>query len=147
VNENEISRIAAAISDLRPDWPAASLRTLMKNPELKSRPRRDVAVALAWIACEADSKTPKRVLEAGPWWRAAAVENPSTAKGPPKAEEACPIHGGFRDRCSGCAADRLVDDTTTRPAPTRTGPPDTWRQARQALHAAPTTTTTEEQPA
>lgn len=133
MNENEISRIAAAISDLRPDWPAASIRTLLKSPELKNKPRRDVAVALTWVACEADTKTPKRVLEAGPWWRAAAVEAPATANRPPKADEACPTHGGYRDNCPGCAADRLVGDQTTRPAPARLGPTDEFRQARAAL--------------
>jgi hypothetical protein len=74
MNEVEISRIAAAISDLRPDWPAAPIRSLLNRPELKNRPRRDVAVALTWVACEADTKTPARVIEAGPWWRAAALE-------------------------------------------------------------------------
>jgi hypothetical protein len=78
MNEVEISRIAAAISDLRPDWPAASIRSLLNRPELKNRLRRDVAVALTWVACEADTKTPARVIEAGPWWRAAAVEGDVT---------------------------------------------------------------------
>src|SRR5690349_10527813 len=77
MNEVEISRIAAAISDLRPDWPAASIRSLLGRPELKNKPRRDVAVALTWVACEADSKTPARVIEAGPWWRAAALDGGS----------------------------------------------------------------------
>ena len=122
MNENEISRIAAAISDLRPDWPAASIRTLLKSPELKSKPRRDVAVALTWVACEVDTKTPKRVLESGPWWRAAAVENPGTTIArPPKADEVCPSHpASHRDNCAGCAADRLAGtESPTRP----TGPP------------------------
>lgn len=78
MNENEISRIAAAISDLRPDWPAASIRSLLKRPELKNKPRRDVAVALVWVACEADTKTPARVIEAGPWWKAANAESAGT---------------------------------------------------------------------
>lgn len=78
MNENEISRIAAAISDLRPDWPAASIRSLLHKPELRNKPRRDVAVALAWVACEPDTKTPARVIEAGPWWRAAAADGTET---------------------------------------------------------------------
>ena len=72
MNEVEISRIAAAISDLRPDWPAASIRSLLNRPELKNKPRRDVAVALTWVACERETKTPARVIEAGPWWTAAS---------------------------------------------------------------------------
>ena len=74
MNPHEAERIAAAIHQLRPDWPAASIRTLLGKPELTNRPRRDVAVALAWIACEVDTKTPARVLSAGPWWQAAGVE-------------------------------------------------------------------------
>lgn len=74
MNEVEISRIAAAISDLRPDWPAASIRSLLNRPELKNKPRRDVAVALTWVACEVETKTPARVIEQGPWWQAAASE-------------------------------------------------------------------------
>ena len=100
MNENEISRIAAAISDLRPDWPAASLRTLLHSPELKNRPRRDVAVAMAWIACDSETKTPKRVLEAGPWWKAACVETPeAVGVRPPKRDEACLTCGRHLERC------------------------------------------------
>jgi hypothetical protein len=71
MNHNEAMRIAAATNQLRPDWPVASLVTLLARPELANRPRRDVAVALTWVACDAESKTPARVLEAGPWWKAA----------------------------------------------------------------------------
>lgn len=73
MNTHEIERIAAAMNQLRPDWPTSSLRTLITK-SLADRPRRDVAVALAWIACESGTATPARVLEAGPWWKAAAVE-------------------------------------------------------------------------
>lgn len=66
-------RIAAAVNMLRPDWPAASLRTLLDKPELRNRPARDVAVALTWVACDPRSQTPARVLLAGVWWRAAGV--------------------------------------------------------------------------
>ena len=78
MTEVKPSRTAAAISALRPDWPAASSRSLLTRPELKNKPRRDVAVALTWVACERDTKTPARVIEAGPWWRAAAVEGDTT---------------------------------------------------------------------
>src|SRR5690606_16846987 len=74
MNQHEIDRIAAAMNQLRPDWPTKQLQTLLSNPALATRPRRDVCVALAWVACETNSSSPYRVLEAGPWWRAAAVE-------------------------------------------------------------------------
>lgn len=73
MNDHEADRIAAAMNQLRPDWPTSSVRTLIRK-HLMERPRRDVAVALAWIACEANTSTPARVIEQGPWWRAVAVE-------------------------------------------------------------------------
>lgn len=77
MNEHEIERIAAAVHAMRPDWPAGSLRTFIAK-NLADKPRRDVAVAFAWVACEANTAKPARVLEAGPWWRAAAVEGDVT---------------------------------------------------------------------
>ena len=98
MNEHEIDRLASAFHVLRPDWPHASLRTfLAKN--LANRPRRDVAVALAWIACESNTATPARVLEAGPWWRAAAVDGsgPVSQSGKTVGREADP-----REVCGIC---------------------------------------------
>jgi hypothetical protein len=91
MNENEIDRIAAAANALRPDWPIGSLRTLLNKPELVNRPRRDMAVALAWVACDSQTKTPARVLEAGPWWQ--AVADPANG-GAPR------VH--WLDRCYVC---------------------------------------------
>jgi hypothetical protein len=73
MNEHEIERIADAMHHARPDWPVKQLRTLISE-KLADRPRRDVFVALAWVACEPATASPYRVLEAGPWWKAAAVE-------------------------------------------------------------------------
>ncbi len=73
MNDHEAERIACSIHALRPDWPTASLLTLIKS-KLIDRPRRDVTVALAWVACDSTTATPARVLENGPWWQAAAVE-------------------------------------------------------------------------
>ncbi len=52
MNDHEIERIAAAMNMLRPDWPKAQLKTLLKDERITDRPRRDVSVALAWVACE-----------------------------------------------------------------------------------------------
>jgi hypothetical protein len=73
MNDHEAQRIAAAMHELRPDWPASSLLTLIRK-HLIGKPRRDVTVALAWVACESGTATPARVLEAGPWWRAVGVD-------------------------------------------------------------------------
>ena len=109
MNAHEIERIADAMHHLRPDWPAKQLRTLLSSPQLSDRPRRDVCVALAWVACESGTANPYRVLEAGPWWRAAAVDGVTTA-GPDKTtpDQRCGICGKRRDRCE--SAPRYADD-------------------------------------
>ena len=88
MNDNEKDRIAAMANALRPDWPRNSLRSLLDRPELAHRTRRDMAVALAWVACDSKTKTPARVIEAGPWWNATNAEGSATPR-PPKREEAC----------------------------------------------------------
>ena len=96
MNDHEAERIAAAMNHLRPDWPVRQLRTLLASPSLADRPRRDVTVALAWVACESATANPYRVLEAGPWWKAAAVDG--AAKSPNKVPA--------EQRCSTCALDQ-----------------------------------------
>lgn len=128
MNEHEIERIAAATHALRPDWPNQSLRTLIRN-KLGSRPRRDVAVALTWIACDPATSTPARVLETGPWWRAAAADDQSTgtAPRPPKVGTACAT-------CGREATPTCCDQPTTRPARADKCPPtEDWAKTRAAL--------------
>lgn len=139
MNPNEIGRLAHAINDLRPDWPISSLTTFITR-QLASRTYRDATVALAWIATDTKldgthaSDTPKRVLEAGPWWRAAAVENPETLRAhPPKREEACPICGGYLGACPCQRAPRAYDEDT---APTPQRPHPASEEAKAAAIAA-----------
>lgn len=110
MNDAEIERIAAAINVARPDWPLSSLITLLKRPELAYRPRRDVFVALAWVASETATQTPARVIEAGPWWKAVAVDSSQAlTRYPPKRGEDCTQHPGeWPDSCRGCASERLA---------------------------------------
>lgn len=82
MNDHEAQRIAAAANALRPDWPTSSLLTIIRK-NLLDRPRRDVAVALAWVACESGTSNPGRVLESGPWWQAAAVDGQTTGRREP----------------------------------------------------------------
>lgn len=131
MNDYEIEHIAAAINLLRPDWPTKSLITLMHRDELVRRPRRDVCVAFAWVACETNTANPGRVLEAGPWWRAAVADDDTSATTrvrPPKRGQDCPHHPGqWADRCGGCVADRNgVGYDEDAPAPI---PPRTWDAA------------------
>lgn len=96
MNDAEAQRIAAAINIARPDWPMSSLLSFVRN-NLMTRPRRDVFVALAWVASESETQTPARVLESGPWWRAAGIEG---ATGAAKRGPIC-LHCGFEEHeCS-----------------------------------------------
>lgn len=102
----EIRRLAHAINALRPDWPISSLTTFIEKTDLRRQPYRDAAVKLAWVAVDIKpdgtpaSETPKRVLEAGPWHRAALIESPNSGRPqPPKREEACRTCGRHLDAC------------------------------------------------
>lgn len=79
MNEHEVETIAASLHVMRPDWPAAQLRTLIRD-HLLHRPVRDVLVALTWVAGDAASHSPYRVLETGPWWKAAAADRTTPAR-------------------------------------------------------------------
>ena len=152
MNDHETERIAKAVNVLRPDWPVNSLITLMGREQLRHRPRRDVLVAFAWVAAETNTSNPGRVLEAGPWWKAVAV-NGSTGGHPHPLRvndpDECRIHAGqHRDHCSGCQADSLVGDSTPTPQRQRTGPTEAWKVARQELdlkHALEPKTETKEE--
>lgn len=102
MNDNEADRIAAMAHALRPDWPVASLRSLLARPELANRTRRDVAVALAWVACETQTKTPARVLEAGPWWIATNADGHRAGR--TSYNVPCPDHPGEILPCGRCAS-------------------------------------------
>jgi hypothetical protein len=99
MNDHDIDRLACALNVLRPDWPAKSIRTLLARPQLAGRPLRDVAVAMAWVACEPATSNPGRVLEAGPWWRAVAVEGDSVRLEHLAPQDRCKTCGKSRDRC------------------------------------------------
>lgn len=99
MNDHEAQRIAAAMHVLRPDWPAASVLTMIRK-NLIDRPRRDVTVALSWIACEANSHTPARVLESGPWWIAVGVDGTTTPRfSKVEAEKRCSVCSESQERC------------------------------------------------
>jgi hypothetical protein len=110
MSEAEIARLAGMANHLRPDWPNASLYTFIAR-NLAARAYRDVAVALAYVACDTTTATPKRILEAGPWWQ--ATQTSSETYRPPRKDEECPRHAGnYVDSCRGCAADQRVGDST-----------------------------------
>lgn len=131
MNEHEAQRIAASVHELRPDWPVSSLLSLIRK-SLLQRPRRDVMVAFAWVACEPGTSTPGRVLEAGPWWRAAGVEG-ATTFGPPRSNEACLTCGKYLNLCA-CVAEG--EEPTTRPVGKNPRNNEHAEAAREALRAA-----------
>ena len=104
MNDHEAQRLAAAAHELRPDWPVSSVLTLIRK-NLINKPRRDVSVALAWIACESNTATPARVLEAGPWWRAAGVEGSGTTRNILSNTERCSVCSYSKDVCQSRWAD------------------------------------------
>lgn len=144
MNDNELRRLAHAINDLRPDWPISSLTTFMQRTML-NRTYRDAAVALAWIATDtkADgthaSDTPKRVLEAGPWWRAATIENPEAQRPErPRRETQCTRCGGRLPDCA-CKREHLAatyDDDDPAPTQARIDRDAALSAARDAIRAA-----------
>lgn len=99
LESNEIQRLAAAISALRPDWPARSLRTFIER-NLADRAYGDLAVAFAWIATRTKTETPRLILEAGPWWKACQVDG-TTA--PRNYRVPCSEHPGETLPCGRCA--------------------------------------------
>lgn len=105
MNDHEIQRIAAAMHAARPDWPATSVATLIRK-HLADRPRRDVFVALAWIASEPATSTPARVLEAGPWWKAAAADVTFTTGHQHVAKVYGTTDGDPREVCAECSLHR-----------------------------------------
>ena len=112
MTQTEIARLAALGNCLRPDWPNSSLFTFITK-SLAGRPYRDVAVALTWVACDPNTLTPKRLLEAGPWWKAVADPATVVTNRPPRKVEECAHHPGeWAGACRGCAADQLTGDIT-----------------------------------
>lgn len=102
LTKTEAERLAAAANALRPDWPVSSLLTYLSKH--KARAYRDVAVALAWIATDPQTKTPARLDEQGPWWKATQADSPTAAV---HVRPRCPDHP-TRDAlgCPDCTSSR-----------------------------------------
>ena len=79
LTHNEIGRLAGMANQLRPDWPVNSLTTFIGKH--RHRTYRDVAVALAWVCADADTQTPARLNEDGPWWKAVTAGDGSIRRG------------------------------------------------------------------
>lgn len=131
MNNHEAQRIAAAMHELRPDWPASSLATLIRK-NLIDKPRRDVALALTWVACESGTHSPARVLEAGPWWKAAGAEGASSNRDNPPKHNRCGVCSLSAERCRQLWA----DDHDFRPIGDLKRDPETIAKITTALRQA-----------
>lgn len=108
IDKNQGERLAAMANAVRPDWSVKSLMTMLAR--FRDKPYRDLAVALAWIAADADTTTPGRLAEAGPWWDAAVADTPVSARPTPIPPKKCPRCGGFWRRPDGqCIDCELID--------------------------------------
>ncbi|MBK9027855.1 MAG: hypothetical protein IPN98_08410 [Propionivibrio sp.] len=105
ISRDETERLAAMANALRPDWPLKSLTTFIVN-ELTRRTYREVAIALAWIATDPATDTPKRMLEAGPWWNASRAQAATVSV----VVTRCPEHPEHpAARCPACETRGEVD--------------------------------------
>lgn len=110
MDKHEIDRLAAAVHALRPDWPLRSVVTFVAR-EIGTYAYQDAAVMLAWVATDPDTKTPRRVMENGPW-RHAIVDRRTVQ---PVTSPECVDHPGQKaSTCTDCHADA-------------TPPPPNWR--------------------
>lgn len=101
MNRDETQRLAAMANAMRPDWPTRSLVTFIET-RLPERTYREAAVALAWVAADPATATPKRVLEAGPWWNATRAQGATVSVVPTM----CGLHPAHKALgCLDCAGD------------------------------------------
>ncbi len=151
LSRTEIERLAAAAHELRPDWPIRSLCTWLQTTHA-ARAYRDVAVALACIATDPQTRTPRRMDETGPWWSAAqaATGTRSGTAVPRPSDPRCSRHDWeMAENCRACrseqigAAENRTDTLAIHPDQLET----TLRGARlarrhldAALHTTPPTT-------
>lgn len=98
---DELTRLAAMGNALRPDWPTNSLRShLAANHGTRSY--RDLAVALAWICTDPETRTPARLSEAGPWWVTTTRHDATPTPRAPRCEQHPDVRliGGICHECT-----------------------------------------------
>ena len=126
-SDHELQIVAQVVGIVREDWvPRSVLAMLRREPSLRDRPYRWLAVAAVIVALDPASKTPKRLLEFGPWWQAAAVSTGEGTDTPgPGKEPACERVGHEHElarNCRACRAQALAE-TEVDAAPLEPAPP------------------------
>lgn len=116
--DTELTRLADMAHALRPDWHARSVRAWLAT-NVRTRAYRDVAVALAAIACDSTTTTPARLDESGPWWAAAvAAGGASTPLPGPGSSKRCDRPGHEHEpaaTCRACRAELVAVDGVPEP--------------------------------
>lgn len=119
-SKTELERVAQMANVLRPDWPTRSVLTYLAADQAH-RAYRDLAVAMAYIAADVKTLTPKRLSESGPWWVTSkdAVEPIHFVRCPEPGHTSFPAHN-----CGACRMDTLdpsdaVYDVTPTVPPAR----------------------------
>lgn len=117
-SDTELSRLADMAHALRPDWHPRSVRAFLAT-SVRTRAYRDVAVALAAIACDSTTTTPGRLEESGPWWAAAvAAGGTSTPLPGPGSSRRCARPGHEHEpaaTCRACRAELVAVDGVPEP--------------------------------
>jgi len=142
LSRSEIDRTAAAIHNLRPDWPTKSLATFI-GTDMASMAYTDVTTALTIVAVDPKTQTPRRVLEAGPWWAAVQSAFGGGSHGtsvPGPSSRRCTVEGHetelARPYCRSCIADAQVaaeiarEEAGIEPEPTLA-----WSPEQAAINA------------
>lgn len=128
----EAQKLSAMGNTLRPDWKPGSLLTFITQ-ELKTRTFREIAIALAYVGCDPEIRTPGVLRDAGPWWEAARPIAAPVGRGNGK----CPNCESFHSPQSPCNVRQLRADK-------RNGWAAKARADLHTRHGSATPTTTEE---
>lgn len=132
---DQAQKLAAMGNTLRPDWKPGALLTFITQ-ELKARNFREIAIALAYVGCDPEVRTPGVLREPGPWWEATRPIAPAAGKGRGR----CDNCNGFHSPQSPCEVVNLHAHRRKRGA--------ALARAELAAHGiGQTAPTTEEEPA
>ncbi len=71
MNKDEATRIAGAITSLRPDWHFNGLMKVLGDDRICTKAYTDIARVFVALALDPNSQRPTRVYEDGDWWDAA----------------------------------------------------------------------------
>jgi hypothetical protein len=135
----ELQRVAGAANKLRPEWPAKSVLTILRNHHA-DRVYADLAVAVAALAADPETETPARLGEPGHWWLATrhnAGRSTVPAVGPGRGKRRCDRAGHEHEAaaaCRLCRAEIAAGDEPEPARPATDGPPTDWRN--RALRSA-----------